>query len=109
MVLRCRDSLLGKRKFGDSPCNIARKVLKTSSKVSVSMKSDIPEEEGNSPSLLSCRIRELVQVPIVESQIVQNIENLVENQNYLVLFTDGIDFQEPYLAGNPVVEAGPKK
>jgi hypothetical protein len=45
----------------------------------------------------------------VESQIVQNIENLVENQNYLVLFTDGIDFQEPYLAGNPVVEAGPKK
>ena len=67
------------------------------------MKSDIPEEEGNSPSLLSCRIRELVQVPIVESQIVQNIDHLVENQNYLVLFTDGIDFKEPYLAGNPTV------
>ena len=70
------------------------------------MKSDIPEAEGNSPSLLSCRIRELVQVPIVESQIVQNIDNLVENQNYLVLFTDGIDFEEPYLAGNPLIEAG---
>jgi len=58
-------------------------------------------KSGSCKSKTSSSVKELIQAPLNQHQIISDLNSLQESQNYLIVYIDTVNFSRPHDSGNP--------